>query len=86
MNPSEQATWETFLEYVDRARPQLDGCAPVALICVPIDSADPEDGSVNLRLEHADFRVLWPKGFPIDERAPLLRRIADTYERGGVSR
>lgn len=37
MSPVEEAAWEQFKEWIDRARPALDGCVPVALIAMPFD-------------------------------------------------
>ena len=66
------------------ARPALDGCAPVALICLPIAGAD-QDGVLQVRKDD-DGRIIWPADFPVEDRGPLLAHIARRYLEGAVRR
>jgi hypothetical protein len=75
--------WARFLDYVRRARPELDGCVPVAMIFLPARSE--ADGSVLIDRD-ADGRILWPATFPIEDRGPLLAKLAKPYADGTVRR
>ncbi len=81
---AQEHAWEAFLGYIEAARPALDGCAPVALICLPIAEAD-QDGALQLRKD-VGARIIWPASFPVEDRGPLLLRIAEPYEDGTVRR
>lgn len=75
--PEAQA-WETFLQWIERARPALDGCVPVALIALPVEKVE-GDGEMSLDVHRG--RILWPADFPPDERGPLLLRLSIPYVR-----
>ena len=55
MRRAEREAWEHFKRWIDMTRPALDGCAPVALIAMPIERID-ADGAVQVRV-HADGRI-----------------------------
>lgn len=76
MNDTERAALEKFFDWARHAAPELDGCVPVAMLFVPVQSE--EGDAITIQLDGQD-RVLWPKDFPESERGPLLRRIASGY-------
>ena len=82
MKATEEA-WEHFIRYMRNARPALDVTVPVAAIFLPVEDTAQDDVSLDL---DGRCRVLWPADFPIGARGPLLRRIAQEYENGTITR
>jgi hypothetical protein len=76
--------WDEFLAWVARARVTMeDRWAPVALIT--LQYTEGEGGTVDVE-PHRDAAILWPSTFPVDERGPLLARLAGPYRQGTVLR
>jgi len=81
---SNQPAWDEFIRYVRDAQKRLqDKWAPVALVAVQAETGP--DHATQLRLWD-DAAILWPAEFPVDERGPLLVRIAKPYKDGTVLR
>ena len=71
------AAWDAFERYIAEARMRLvDGWAPVGLIC--LQARANEDGSTDLEAEK-DGAIIWPAGFPVEARGPLLLRLSKPY-------
>jgi hypothetical protein len=81
---AEREAWKMFHRWIDEAIPALDGCAPIALICLPIDRID-ADGAVQINIE-GEGRIIWPKDVPVADRGPLLARLAEPYRQGTMQR
>jgi hypothetical protein len=76
--------WDEFLAWIETARATMeDRWAPVALIT--LQSTENADGGVSV-LPDNDATILWPATFPVDERGPLLARLARPYQAGTVLR
>jgi hypothetical protein len=76
--------WDEFLAWIHNARPTMeDRWVPVALIA--LQATEHADGSVTLLPDH-DATILWPASFPVEERGPLLARLAKPYQAGTVLR
>lgn len=83
MTKAEAMAWAQFERYMAEAQPSLDGCVPVALVCLPVEGIDP-DGAIRVVAmdQAAHPRLLWVATFPVTERGPLLGRLAVSYMRG----
>ena len=58
MNSAEVEAWTQFLTFIESAQAALDGCVPVALICLPVERTE-SDGSLSIRHEDGG-RIIWP--------------------------
>jgi hypothetical protein len=70
--------WFRFFDHINKIRQTHDGSIPIALICVAIRHGD--DPSDMIWNDLAQAHSIWPAEFPLNERAPLLRRLASAYD------
>jgi hypothetical protein len=76
--------WDQFLSWMLSARRRMeDPWVPVAVICLQADARS--DGAMDLKPWN-NAAVIWPAEFPVDERGPLLKRLAKPYDEGTVLR
>jgi len=82
MTRAEREAFQHFIAWIKDAMAGLDGCVPVAFICMPVERVH-ADGGIDVRRD-GDGRIIWPASFPVADRGPLLAGLARGYAAGAA--
>ena len=76
MSTGADAAFEVFHELVDRARPLVDGCVPIAMLFVPSHEIDGQEAMTDIEVDRG-VRVVWAAELSSAARRQILAQLAE---------